>query len=409
MSSLFSYIVWSIDPDMFVIPGLNHPVRWYGLLFAGGFIVSQQIMYYIFRKEGKSEKDIDILTVHMILATVIGARLGHVLFYGPWWDSFNAAGQLVREGYFSHPIKILYIWEGGLASHGGAIGIFISVWLYSNYDIRMKFFPIIKGYFGIPYKVTSKKQKRKGQSFAYMLDRLVIVVALTGAMIRTGNFTNSEMIGIPTNSDYGIVFARDAEDNFMRRNRNLESVEFSASETRVNLGPGLVPIDITFYFEKGARISEPDLISFIEGPVKTYLSQEMSDDTHVFYPENQKLSRDISQKRRQYIVKTEAYGVNRHPAQLYEALYCVLIFLGMFHIWYHHRHQLPEGFMIGLFLVVLWSLRFVDEFFKINQVPFEDNIPLNMGQWLSVPFIIIGALVMIISMKRGKRPEPQES
>ncbi len=402
MYHILSYIVWSIDPDIFVIPRLDHPVRWYGLLFAGGFIVSQQIMYYIYRKEGKSEKDVDILTVHMILATVIGARLGHVLFYGPWWDQFNAAGQLIAEGYFSHPVKILYIWEGGLASHGGALGIFISVWLYSNYDIRVKWFTIIKGIIGIPYKVSWKKKKREGQSFAYMLDRLTIVVALTGAMIRTGNFTNSEMIGIPTQSDYGIVFARDAENYFMRYNRDLESIEFSGDDTRVNHGPGLVPVNIEFHYKRGADVTEQEIRNFFDTTVRNFLTQPLNNDTHVFAPSNQNIPLEISQRKRHYVVEAQVFGVSRHPAQLYEAIYCILIFLGLFHLWYHHRDQLPEGFMIGLFLVVLWSLRFVDEFFKINQVAFEDEIPLNMGQWLSIPFVIIGALVMIRSWRNKK-------
>ncbi len=390
--STLSYIVWSIDPDIFVIPKLNHPVRWYGLLFAGGFIVSQQIMYYIYRKERKPEREIDILTVHMILGTVLGARLGHCLFYDP-------------VHYLSNPIEILKIWEGGLASHGGALGIFTAVWIYSNYDVRVKMFPIIKGFLAIPVKLSSKKKKREGQSFAYMLDRLTIVVALTGAMIRTGNFMNSEMIGIPTNSDSGIVFARSMEDRLDYNIDQLEKIEFEKDDNREGVD-GYVPVNIKFHYLRKLSLDETKVKDYYTNTVSKILSEPLRNDKkepHVIMLENQTMNVTIGNEAGHMVVTAEAYGVPRHPAQLYEAFYCVLIFLGLFHLWYHNREQLPEGFMIGLFLTVLFSLRFVDEFFKINQVPFEENIPLNMGQWLSVPFVLIGILVMILSYKRKKK------
>ncbi len=160
-------IHWNVSPEIFSI-GFIH-IRWYGLLFAGSFIVGLYIMTKIFRNENKSEDDLNDLVWYMILGTVIGARLGHCLFYNP-------------EYYLSHPLQILMVWKGGLASHGAAIGILTAIYFYSK--------------------------KKKDQSYLWVLDRVGITVALGGAMIRLGNLFNSEIIGKPTNGNWGFIFER---------------------------------------------------------------------------------------------------------------------------------------------------------------------------------------------------------
>jgi prolipoprotein diacylglyceryl transferase len=160
--------IFSFGP--FSIGSLNlgpFSVRWYGLLFAASFVIGFQIMNWIFKIEKKSEKDLNDLVWYMILGTVIGARLGHCLFYNP-------------EYYLSNPLEILKIWQGGLASHGAAVGILTAMYLYSK--------------------------KKVGQSFLWILDRVVITVALAGSLIRLGNLFNSEIIGIPTDLPWGFVF-----------------------------------------------------------------------------------------------------------------------------------------------------------------------------------------------------------
>lgn len=168
-------IIWDVSPEIFSfgpfsIGSLNlgpFSVRWYGLLFAASFVIGFQIMNWIFKIEKKSEKDLNDLVWYMILGTVIGARLGHCLFYNP-------------EYYLSNPLEILKIWQGGLASHGAAVGILTAMYLYSK--------------------------KKVGQSFLWILDRVVITVALAGSLIRLGNLFNSEIIGIPTDLPWGFVF-----------------------------------------------------------------------------------------------------------------------------------------------------------------------------------------------------------
>ena len=262
-ASFLTYIVWDVDPDIFVIPYLDHPVRWYGLSWALGFLFSQQVMYFIYKNDGRPREEVDTLTIYMLIAAMGGARLGHVLFYEP-------------IEFFSQPWRIFAVWEGGLASHGGAIGILIALYFFA------------------------RKTKVK---YLWIVDRLVIVSALTGCLIRLGNLMNSEMIGVPTTLPWGFIF------------------------TRVD-------------------------------------------------------------------------NVPRHPAQLYEAIYCLLLFVFLFWLYYKKSKTLNDGILTGLFLIILFGLRFVDEFFKINQEAFEDGLLLNRGQILSIPFVIIGTVILIRSLRR---------
>ena len=201
--ALLDYIVWMADPAVFQLGDDGWGPRWYGLLFAAGFLISQQVLFRIFRAEGHKEQDVETLTVFMVIATILGARLGHVFFYEP-------------AKYLANPLDIFKVWEGGLASHGAAIGILLALFLYSNFDIKL-----LQG--------QVKRSPRPGQSFLWVVDRIVIVVALTGAMIRFGNFMNSEIIGKPTGSDYGVVFARNLID-ILENVPSVEAVEVSERE-----------------------------------------------------------------------------------------------------------------------------------------------------------------------------------
>lgn len=261
---MLNYITWDANPiliDSFV------QVRWYGLMFAIGFWIGYNIMYKIFRHEGAPERWLGILFLWVAAGTVIGARLGHVFFYE--WDYYSM-----------HPSKILAIWEGGLASHGGTIGIMIAVILFSIITTRRN--PL------------------------WTFDRLVIPIALVGAMIRFGNLMNSEIYGHPTTLPWGFIFVRGHE-----------------------------------------------------------------------YP-----------------------GLPCHPTQLYEsACYLALFVLLMWMYWKKNAERRP-GLIFGVFFTVLFSCRFLIEFVKNPQVGFEADMTLNMGQLLSIPFILIGIGLIIYSMVR---------
>jgi prolipoprotein diacylglyceryl transferase len=221
-------------------------------------------MQKIFKKEGLPVELLDKLTVYVALGTIIGARLGHCLFYDPSY-------------YLSNPIEILKIWRGGLASHGAAIGILIALYYFS------------------------KKNKKP---YLWILDRIVIVVALAGFFIRMGNLMNSEIYGIPTKLPWGFIFVRNGE---------------------------VIP---------------------------------------------------------------------KHPTQIYEALSYLLIFFLLYSIYNKKGTNVRQGLIFSIFLILLFSVRFLIEFIKEVQVDFEQTMALNMGQWLSIPFILTGIYLLYRSYKQ---------
>lgn len=376
------FIVWAPDPEIFSLGSIH--VRWYGLMFALGFLLSQQIMFYMFRTEGKPERDVESLTFFMVIATVLGARLGHVFFYEP-------------EKYLAHPIDILKIWEGGLASHGAAIGILTALYLYANYYIKISF-----------SEFTWKKRKRPEQSYLWIVDRIVIVVALTGCLIRFGNFMNSEIVGKPTDTDYGVVFGRTPELLVKAYGQDLiehaDVVEVEPADLNQAPEEALVnqPVQLAVEFSRG--VNEEQARQLVESVIWRALQDErsMADLVPVGNAPLYRLTADSGV----FTAHILADGVPRHPAQLYESLSSLLIFFLLFAIWYRYKQNTPEGLLLGIFLIILFGLRFVYEFFKENQVEFEDELALNMGQILSIPLVLAGIFLLVrVARQQKRKPE----
>lgn len=371
---MLSAIIWDVAPQIFPngLFGFDIGVRWYGLLFALGFLISQQILFYIFKQEGKPEKDVETLTVVMVIATIIGARLGHVLFYEP-------------EKYFPNILDVFKIWEGGLASHGAAVGILFGLWVYSRYEFKkFKFIPI----------------KRKGQNYLQTVDRIVILVALTGALIRFGNFMNSEIIGKPTGTDSGVVFARNVTDGIQFFGAPIDHIDYKERDEQVADFSEGVPMSIYLTFTENMRWGESELNLFLDENVKRALTSFNTVKEHVNESVSRPLDYNYSVIDNRYIAVVKTIGIPRHPAQLYEAISCLLIFIVLFLIWNKYRAKLPEGRLLGLFLILIFGLRFFYEFLKENQVAFEDEIPLNMGQWLSIPLVLLGVWILLRSYRK---------
>lgn len=252
---------WNVNPE--ILPDLL-PIRWYGLLFAAAFLLGYEILKRIFKHEGQPQEWTDKALIYVMVGTILGARLGHVFFYD--WAYYS-----------QHPSEILMIWKGGLASHGAVIGNIIALILLSK-------------------NVTKK-------SPLYILDRVVLTIAVGASFVRIGNFMNSEIIGKATGSDWGVVFER---------------------------------VDM----------------------------------------------------------------VARHPAQLYEAGCYLIIFLVLHRLYYKYSWGQFRGRLFGLFLAALFTARFVIEFFKENQVAFEEELTLNMGQYLSIPLILIGLAFILLAKRK---------
>ncbi len=363
LESFLSYVVW--DPNPAVFSGFER-LRWYSLLFALGFIISQQFMVYFFRTEGQKEELVDKLTIIMVLATIIGARLGHVLFYEP-------------EKYLSNPIDILKVWEGGLASHGAAIAILLSLWFYAK--------------------------RTPGQNYLWVLDRIAIVTAMTGALIRFGNLMNSEIGGKDTGTDSGFVYAWDAEEILQSLKVPVESIEAYKPEDRSAelQGNGIVPVNIDLKITKGSY-SIGDLESTLQRDIKYALTQFNSSKQYLAEPLESPLDLTIADKGDHYLATVKTFGRAKHPTQIYESISYLLIFLGLFAIWYKYTDRVPEGLLVGLFMIFMFGIRFLWEFFKETQVDFEKDMALNMGQILSIPLVTGGVILVILALKKGLKP-----
>ncbi len=170
-------INWDVSPE--IIDGYRTP-NLYGLLFVSGLIIGYFVIKRMFKKENVKENVLDKLVMYVVIATIVGARLGHVLFYGPYFDTLDSYGNVTERGYFSHPLDIIKVWEGGLASHGGAIALLIALWIFTK-------------------KVSFKP-------FMWVLDRLSAPIAIAACFIRLGNLVNSEIVGDVTTVPWGFRF-----------------------------------------------------------------------------------------------------------------------------------------------------------------------------------------------------------
>jgi phosphatidylglycerol---prolipoprotein diacylglyceryl transferase len=364
MSSL-NYIIWNGSPEIFSAG--SFALRWYGLLFASGFLISQQILYYIYKKEGKPEKDVDTLTIYMVIATIIGARLGHVIFYQPEMFLENPLGVFLP---FEFSPKFRFTGLQGLASHGATIGILTALWLYG-------------------------RKRKPGQSFLQVVDRIVILVALTGALIRLGNYFNSEIIGKPTNSDYGVVFASGLTE-IIEEDDYVEKVQYAEGDTVIDNHMGR-PAKILLTFKKDKGYTQDKVKNYITGRLQSLLNYNTGLHEHIH--QDGPLLYRLGEENGQFQAVVYTNFIPRHPAQLYESISCVFLFILLFWIWYKRKQNLPSGLLFGIFLIVCFGLRIIYEFFKENQVAFEDNLPLNMGQILSIPLVLLGIYIVARALR----------
>lgn len=287
---MLRYIDWDIEP--WIKQFDNFEIRYYSLLFGLGFILGYYILNRMFKREGVDQELLDKLTIYVILATIIGARFGHCLFYEP-------------EVYLPKPWKIILPFEGtlgedfkftgyqGLASHGGAIGLLVGLLLYSR-----------------KFKV----------GYWWILDRIAIVTSLAAVFIRTGNLFNSEIYGVQTDLPWGFKFMREVQYH------------------------GISPNDV----------------------------------------------------------------VPKHPTQIYEALAYLIIFCVLIYLYNTRYAKLKQGFFTGLMVLLVFVARFFIEFVKEDQEEWESGLVLNMGQWLSIPFILLG-IYLIFRKTSPTQPEIQGS
>lgn len=259
-----NFFIWNSDPVLLSFLGLK--IHWYGALFALAIITGFQVIKWCYQQEKQNIASLDELMMYAVAGIIIGARLGHCLFYEPSY-------------YLANPLQILAIWQGGLASHGGGIGVIVACYFY---------------------------QKKHSLGLLYLLDRLAISTAIFGFFVRLGNFMNSEIIGKPTQVPWAIIFER---------------------------------ID----------------------------------------------------------------SMPRHAVQLYEALAYFTIFIVMFCAYRYSNIKKHNGALLGVFLILTFSARFILEFFKVKQAAYSSNLVLSTGQLLSIPFLIFGIVFIALAYKNKSR------
>ncbi len=285
---ILNYITWDVDPELFSIGPLT--VRWYGLLWAIGIFLALIIVNKLYKNEKLPESWIDKKFFYMVIGVIVGARLGHCLFY-EWHllpQPVEILGITFKYGnpFLAKPWEMLYVWQGGLSSHGGAFGLMAAMYFYN------------------------KNVTKKG--FIWGFDRLVIGVAVAGACIRLGNLMNSEIYGGVTNLPWGFIFVRDPRGD----------------------------------------------------------------------------------------------GLPHHPTQIYEMLYCLITFAIIWWMYWKKQAYKRVGLIFGVFLIGIFGTRFLLEFIKLDQEAFESGMWLNMGQILSIPFIIWGIyLIFFYSKKHIEKEE----
>ncbi len=207
---------------------------------------------------------------------------------------------------------------------------------------------------------------------------------------------NSEMEGVETRSNFGVVYARASKEILDFDEKMVEEVRF---EKRADVGsvPGRVPIKAVVTMQSGVRMD-----AGIEGQLTRNLMgyQEVVD--HVdFKSENGTLDYSILQVKGHDVIEINGTGILRHTPQLYEAIACIIITVLLLWLWKYKRHQLNSGVIFGIFMMLLWSDRFFNEFFKMNQEAFEASLPINMGQILSIPMFLVGVAVFFRAVKKG--------
>ena len=289
---LINSIIWDVDPIL--IHFGDGGIRWYGLLWAIGLYVCWKVNEQMYKREHCPAEWADQLFFWMAIGVIVGARLGHCWFYewhqyGEPWHLFGWSFNY-RNPYIENPLRLIRIWEGGLSSHGGAIGLITAAILLNKYKYS--------------------RYPQFGTSWLWILDRLCIGVCFTAMLIRLGNLMNSEIYGGPTDLPWGFIF-----------------------------------------------------------------------------------------------VNGDSYrDVPCHPTQIYEILYCFVALCVTWPLYRYTEARRREGLLLGVFLEIVFVTRFCLEFIKNDQEAFEANHLLNMGQWLSIPFIALGIFLIIRAYKRPLSP-----
>lgn len=373
---MLNFVIWNGSPIVFSIGPFV--LRWYILLFILGFFVARLLLTHIYKKEGKPSSDLEVLTIYILLAAVIGVRLGYVLFYEP-----STILSKPLEAFLPFQFQPSFRFTGieRLSGYGGILAVMLVIWVYS-------------------------RRRQPGQNYLQVLDRAMIAIALTAIFIGVGNFFNSEIPGKPTNSNSGVVFVRPVTDGLLKlpccimRNPGgvnpLQNVEVKPDTALQPKVTGHSAVLLYLFYKPGA--TEQLVKEFLIGDVKTFLY----DNSQYMYESGEEpLHYTIFQESEDVFTgRVRTTGIARYPVQLYEAACYLLLFISMFVMWNKEKGRTPGGRISGIFLIFSAVFNFILGFLKEPQASFESTMALSLGQIISISMLILGLVVSRISFQK---------
>lgn len=374
-----NYIIWSVNPVLLQIGSVS--IRWYGLMIALSFVGARQVIRYVFQKTGRPLKDVDKFSGTLLLGLLIGARLGHVLFH-----EFTYYCQYPLEAIL--PVKfspnLHFTGYEGFSMHGAILGGIIAIYLYSGRRIIFSLFPL---------RFRAAKQRRKGQNSLWLSTPLTLSLLMI-FLIRIGNFFNSENIGRPTHSQYGVLFVRHVLDQLKQDLYAISDVEVTKNKSSKKLLDQYQPIILGLTFKKG--YTEKEIAKLVAEYVQHYLATDPYIRKHVYQPLEQVLDYTLTKNKNQaYVAQIKAWGIPRHPVQLYEGFAYLLILIALLYWWKHNYQILKNGVLAGTAAVVSSSARFFCEFVKDSpRVLIEGDYTINQGHLFSLLTALVGAVLL---------------
>lgn len=389
-----SYLIWNPSEILFQLGFFK--VRWYSLMIISAFLCGRQFVKYFFKKEGRPTADVDELSLYVLISCLVGARFGEVFFY--------------RFSYYcQHPLEAILPVEfsptfrivgyQGLSYHGALIGGIVGTLLYAYYQIQFSL---------IPFKFSIKKRRKQQQSFLWLLTPVAFGV-LMGLFVRIGNFINSEIIGTPTHNQYGVLFANAIVQKIQCTSPGIQEVKV-VKDSAASPDPDhhYQPIVIACKFPAGVK--QAQIEGFVRDKLEMSLRYGSSIRQHLYLPAAAPLAYTISkQTDGKYVAYIKAFGIPRHPVQLYESFAYVLI-LGVLVAWWRWKGaQLRDGILAGMAMILSYTARFFLEFFKdAFNVVIPGAMPITMGHILSLCTVLAGGLLVVMSycFDRRKRTLP---
>lgn len=367
------------DPNVYLYEGDIFSVRWYSVLFILGFIIGRFLVVGAYKREKKYDTTVDLQMLYMVFGILIGSRLGHVIFYEP--DIFSRG-----------IVEVFSFWKGGLASHGAAIGILTGMAIYS-FKVDFKNF-----------RIKIKDRLRRGYNYLQVMDRMIIAVAIGCALIRMGNFFNSETIGLQTQSSYGVLFVNPTEERIKSQLPFVKKVSFE--ETGKFYKNGQPFLNTKIYFDNEEH-KETRIKNSIQKSLNYLHPQYVYSNSTVINPYKDEVKYQFKRITSDFYMEYETVGVYRHPAQLYESLTYLIIGIIMFIILKKYQLNLRHGSLLAFFFISAFLGRFILEYFKENQINNElyklNNLlglNLNLGQLLSIPFVVFGVYLFLRNIKK---------